>query len=63
MSQTGQAASAGIRDMSDNLGGYITLRAASREAAAKLFENYPGFVIFPGDGVEVREILPIPASK
>jgi hypothetical protein len=29
-------------------------------AAAKLFEGHPHFTIFPGDGVEVMEVLPIP---
>jgi hypothetical protein len=31
-----------------------------RRAAAKLFEGHPHFTIFPGDGVEVMECLPIP---
>jgi len=26
----------------------------------RLFENHPHFSIFPGDAVEVMEVLPIP---
>jgi hypothetical protein len=38
------------------------VRAASHEDAAKLFEDHPHFTIFPGDGVEVMECLPIPEA-
>jgi hypothetical protein len=34
---------------------------ASRPPAAHMFENHhPHFAIFPGDSVEIMEILPIP---
>ena len=62
LGKTKQASAAGIRDMSNNLGGYVKLRAESHEAAAKLFENHPSFALFPGEGVEVMEVLPIPTS-
>ena len=42
------------------LGGFTIVQAESQEAAAKLFVNHPHFAIFPGDGVEVMEILPVP---
>ncbi len=51
---------AGIRDTSNNIGGFLKLQAESHEAVAKLFENHPSFAIFPGDGVEVMECMPIP---
>jgi hypothetical protein len=38
------------------------VRADSPEAAAKIFEKHPHFVIFPGDAVEVMPVLPIPAG-
>jgi hypothetical protein len=38
------------------------VRAESHEAAVKLFENHPHFAIFPGDGVEVMPVLPIPGG-
>ena len=39
---------------------FVVVRAPSHEAAAKLFEGHPHFTIFPGDGVEIMEVLPIP---
>ena len=60
LGKTKQVSPAGIRDTSNNLGGFVKLQAESHEAAAKLFENHPSFAIFPGDGVEVMECLPIP---
>ena len=62
LGKTKKASAAGIGDISNNLGGYVTLRAESHEAAAKLFENHPSFAIFPGEGVEIMEVLPIPTS-
>ena len=50
----------GIADVRNNLAGYTVVKAESHEAAAKLFLNHPHFTIFPGDGVEIMEVLPIP---
>jgi len=50
----------GIEDISNDMGGFVVLRAASHEAAAKLFENHPLFSIFPGERVEVMQVMPIP---
>lgn len=50
----------GVTDIKNALAGYIVVEADSHEAAAKLFEGHPHFSIFPGDGVEIMEILPIP---
>lgn len=50
----------GIADIRNNLAGYTIVQAESQEAAAKLFLNHPHFTIFPGDGVEIMELLPIP---
>ena len=52
----------GISDITNKLGGMVVVRADSHEAAAKLFENHPQFTIFPGDGVEIMPVLPIPGS-
>ena len=41
---------------------YTVVQAESHEAAAKLFLNHPHFTIFPGDGVEIMECLPIPGA-
>jgi hypothetical protein len=50
----------GITDISNHMGGFTVVQAESHEAAAKLFEKHPHFSIFPGDGVEIMPVLPIP---
>ena len=50
----------GVADTSNELAGYVILRAASHAEAAARFAAHPHFAIFPGDAVEVMECLPIP---
>ncbi len=50
----------GVSDISNELGGYTIVRAASHEEAADMFRDHPHFTIFPGDRVEVMPILPVP---
>ena len=50
----------GIADVRNNLAAYTIVEAESQEAAAKMFLDHPHFTIFPGDGVEIMECLPIP---
>ena len=50
----------GIKDIRNNMTGYVILKAETHDAAAKLFEGHPHFAIFPGDSVEVMECMPIP---
>ncbi len=52
----------GITDVSNELGAFTVVRAASHEAAAKMFENHPHFSIFPGERVEIMPVLPIPGG-
>ena len=52
----------GIADISNEMGAFAVVRAASHEAAAKMFENHPHFTIFPGERVEIMPILPIPGG-
>jgi len=52
----------GMEDISNNLGAFMVVRAASHEAATKLFEGHPHFTIFPGEAVEVMPVLPIPGA-
>jgi hypothetical protein len=52
----------GISDVRNNLTGYTIVRGESHEAAAALFLDHPHFSIFPGDGVEVMEVLAIPGA-
>ena len=50
----------GISDIRNEMGAFSVVTAESHEAAAKMFENHPHFMIFPGDRVEVVEIGEIP---
>lgn len=50
----------GVSDIRNTIGAYTIVQAESHEAAATLFEQHPHFSIFPGDGVEVMECLPMP---
>ena len=52
----------GISDISNQMGAFMVVRAASHEAAAKMFENHPHFTIFPGEAVEIMPVLPIPGG-
>lgn len=60
LSKTKRVDAKGIADIRNSLAAYTVVRAESFEAAAKMFEGHPHFTIFPGDGVEVMEILPVP---
>ncbi len=50
----------GISDIRNQMAAYAIVQAESHEDAAKIFLNHPHFTIFPGDGVEIMECLPIP---
>lgn len=52
---------AGISDIRNRMAAFAVVRAPSQEIAAQLFLDHPHFAIFPGDGVEVMEILPVPS--
>lgn len=62
LGRTKLVATAGISDIRNNMTGFTIVQAESQEAAAKLFLDHPHFTIFPGEGVEVMECLPIPAA-
>ncbi len=51
----------GVSDTKNLMTGYTIIEAESHEAAAKMFREHPHFSIFPGDSVEVMEILPMPS--
>jgi hypothetical protein len=62
LGKTKRVSQQGIADVGNELGGFVVVRASSHEAAAKLFEGHPQFTIFPGEGVEVMPVLPIPGA-
>ncbi len=60
LGKTKKVSATGIEDISNNLGGFVVVRAASHEEAAKLFVNHPHFTAFPGEAVEVMPVMAIP---
>ncbi|HSN16575.1 MAG TPA: hypothetical protein VLV87_00045 [Gammaproteobacteria bacterium] len=60
LGKTKQVSAAGIQDIRNNLAAYVVVQAESQEAAAKMFLDHPHFSLFPGDAVEIMEILPVP---
>jgi hypothetical protein len=62
LGKTKKASPQGIGDTRNAMTGYVVIQAESHEAAAKLFDKHPHFTIFPGESVEIMEILPIPGQ-
>jgi hypothetical protein len=62
LGKTKKVGAKGIADVANEMGAFTVVRAASHEAAAKLFENHPHFSIFPGESIEIMPVLPIPAG-
>jgi hypothetical protein len=60
LGKTKRICAQGIADTRNEIAAYVVVRAESHEAAAKMFENHPHFMIFPGESVEVMECLPMP---
>jgi len=60
LGKTKRASPDGISDIKNSMTGYVIVQAESHDAAAKLFENHPHFSVFPGDSVEIMELLPLP---
>jgi len=60
LGRTKRVTKEGIADFRNNLAAYTIVKADSQEEAAKMFRDHPHFTIFPGDGVEIMEVLPIP---
>ena len=61
LGKTLKVSKSGIAKTSNSLAGYVIVEAESQEAAAKMFEGHPHFAIFPGDGVEVMQVMPVPS--
>ena len=60
LGKTKRVSADGVSDVRNNLAAYTVVQAGSHEAAARLFEQHPHFMIFPGDAVEIMECLPMP---
>ncbi len=53
----------GAKDTVNGMGAFVVIKAESHEEATKLFIGHPHFMIFPGDGVEVMEVMPTPGKS
>ena len=62
LGKTKRVDSSGTTDTSNNLAAYVIVQADTHEDAARMFEGHPHFAIFPGDGVEIMECMPIPGA-
>ena len=62
LGKTKKVTQRGIEDTSNDIGAHMVVRADSHEAAAKLFEAHPHFMIFPGESVEIMPVMPIPGG-
>ena len=62
LGKTKRVDASGIADISNNMSAFTIVEAESHEDAARMFENHPHFAIFPGDGVEIMECMPIPGA-
>ncbi len=63
LGKTKRVSKKGVEDVSNAMAGFVVFNAASHEAAAGKFENHPHFAIFPGEAVEIMEVLPIPGQR
>lgn len=62
LGKTKKVSKSGIEDISNQMAAFSVVRADSHEAAAKMFEKHPHFMIFPGDAVEVMPVKPVPGG-
>lgn len=60
LGKTKKVSKKGVADISNQMTGVVAIKASSHDEAAKKFLDHPHFTIFPGDGVEIMEVLPIP---
>jgi hypothetical protein len=62
LGKTRKVDSRGVAEITNLLTAFTIVRAASHEAAAKMFEGHPHFSIFPGEAIEIMPVLPIPGG-
>ncbi len=60
LGKTKRVTANGTQDVVNLMTAFTVVRADSLEAAAKMFENHPHFAFFPGEGIEIMPVLPIP---
>ncbi|MBC7371586.1 MAG: hypothetical protein H7326_08480 [Bdellovibrionaceae bacterium] len=52
----------GLSDIKNMMSAFVVVQADSQEQAVTMFLKHPHFTIFPGDGVEVMECMPVPKT-
>ena len=62
LGSTKKISASGTADVANELGAFTIVRSGSHEAAARMFEKHPHFMIFPGDSVEIMPVLSIPTG-
>lgn len=62
LGKTKKADKSGVSDTKNAMSGWVVVQAETHEEAAKMFENHPHFSIFPGESVEIMEVLPMPTA-
>jgi hypothetical protein len=60
LGKTLRVSKGGVEGIRNDLVAFTVVRAQSYEAAAKMFEDHPHFMIFAGDSVQIMECLPLP---
>ena len=60
---TKRVSKSGVTDTRNDLCAFVIVQAESRGVAAALFTGHPHFSVFPGDGVDVMEVLPVPGGQ
>jgi hypothetical protein len=63
LGKTKKASKSGILNTTNQLTAYTIVQAETHEEAARLFEGHPHFTVFPGEAVEIMEILPMPGAS
>ncbi len=63
LGKTKRASADGIADVTNTSTAYVIVQAESHEIAAQMFDQHPHFSIFPGDSVEIMEILEMPGMS
>ena len=62
LGKTKRADAAGITDATNAITAFTIVQADSHEAAARIFENHPHFIMFPGEAIDIMPCLPIPMA-
>jgi len=61
--KTKRADAGGLSDGANTIAAYTIVRADSHDSAARMFENHPHFMMFPGEAVEIMPCLPVPGTS